>query len=438
VEPHTNISFDLATAAKYIDSFVGACHVGCQLMSPNGDILYDKKIEELNCNFCRDLLSVHGTCRSCPKTHIYGSQQAERFGGKYIYFCPSGLAFFASPVIQDGVMQASLIGGPVLMFEKEEYILHDLIERNGIPPERYDEISARLIDAFAVEPERLSQLSDLLYAVATMLAGDGKRKLLETEENIRQQAYITEVVRKISVDDSDLPKYPIEKEHELLAAISDGDAQTAKRLLNEVLGFILFSTGRKFDVVKTRILELLVLLSRAAMEGGADTEKIFGLNFIYLKEIDQFDNIEDLSYWLSKIMTRFTESVFQLSDVKHIDVIYKAVDYIKRNYMNKITLEEVSGYVYLSPSYFSKIFKDEIGANFNAYLNRIRIEKSMSLLLNTNEGILQVCELVGFEDQSYFSKVFKRLTGVTPGRYRETRGQTKVSISIDKINHTKN
>ena len=124
----SHFSFDLATAARQIDAFVGACRVGCQLITPDGETLYEKKITELNCDFCRNLLSHHGVCKSCPKTHIYGSQQAERFGGKYIYFCPSGLAFFASPITQNGVMQAALIGGPVLMFEKEEYILHDLME----------------------------------------------------------------------------------------------------------------------------------------------------------------------------------------------------------------------------------------------------------------------------------------------------------------------
>jgi len=429
---------DIATAAKYIDSFVGTCHVGCLLMSPDGETLYEKKINELNCDFCRSLIDFHDGCKSCPKAHIYGSQQAERFGGKYIYFCPSGLAFFASPITSGGSMQAALIGGPVLMFEKEEYILHDLIERNGIPREQYSLFAQELKDAFSIEPERLSQLSDMLYAVALLLAGDGERRLHEVEENIRQQALITENIQKITSAALDsTPPYPIEKEHELLSAISDGDAETAKRLLNEILGYIMFATGRKFEVVKTRILELLVLLSRAAMEGGADAEKIFGLNFIYLKEIDHFDNIEDLSFWLSRIMTRFTESVFQLSDAKHTDVIYKSVDYIKRNYMKKITLEEVATFVYLSPSYFSKIFKDELGCNFNAYLNKIRIEKSMSLLLNTSEGILRICELVGFEDQSYFSKVFKKMTGVTPGKYRETRGQTKVVLTLDKINSVK-
>ena len=90
----------------------------------------------------------------------------------------------------------------------------------------------------------------------------------------------------------------------------------------------------------------------------------------------------------------------------------------------KITLEEVASYVYLSPSYFSKVFKDEMHCNFNSYLNRLRIEKSKQLLLSENVRLVEVSGLVGFEDQSYFSKVFKKLTGVSPGKFRESRGKT--------------
>ncbi|MGI6777080.1 MAG: helix-turn-helix transcriptional regulator [Acetivibrionales bacterium] len=171
------------------------------------------------------------------------------------------------------------------------------------------------------------------------------------------------------------------------------------------------------------------MLSRAALEGGADVEQIFGLNYKYLSEIHSFSTVEELTYWLSKIMVRFTDCVFNLTDVKHVDVIYKAIDYVKRNYMKKITLEEVASQVYLSPSYFSKIFKEEMKINFNTYLNQIRIEMSKKLLLDDSIVLVDVSNLVGYEDQSYFSKVFKKMTGVSPGKYRESRGQIKALLS---------
>jgi YesN/AraC family two-component response regulator len=193
---------------------------------------------------------------------------------------------------------------------------------------------------------------------------------------------------------------------------------------------MLLQSGVSFEVIKARVLELIVVLSRAALEGGADTEQIFGLNYKYLNEINRFGTIEEITYWLSKIMGRFSECVFEMRDVKHADVIYKSINYIAGNYMRKISLEEVAAFVYLSPSYFSKIFKEETGTNFVTYLNNYRISVSKRLLMDNSIDIVDISNLVGYEDQSYFSKSFKKLTGVTPGKFRESRGQIKLNSKI--------
>ena len=177
--------------------------------------------------------------------------------------------------------------------------------------------------------------------------------------------------------------------------------------------------------MRARVLELVVLLSRAAIRGGADVQQIFGLNYTYLNKINTFRNIDEIAYWLSGIMTRFTDQVFNLTNVKHADVIYRAIDYIKKNYTKKITLEDAAAYVYLSPAYFSRIFKEEIGDNFNIYVNRVRVDAARKLLLNEKVALVDISTMVGFEGQSYFSKVFKKMTGVTPGKFRESRGKIK-------------
>jgi len=224
-------------------------------------------------------------------------------------------------------------------------------------------------------------------------------------------------------DDKVPDEYPLDKEKELLRLIALGDKPGSQKLLNEILGHVFFSSAGKIDVVKARVLELVVLLSRAAMEGGADAEQIFGLNYNYLSQVHKFNTIEDISFWLSRIMMRFTDLVFNLQDVKHVDVIYKAIDFIKRNYMKKISLKDVADSVLLSPSYFSKLFKDEMRENFNQFLNQVRIERSKTVLLDYSVPLVDVAFLTGFEDQSYFTKVFKKMTGVSPGKYRESRGQ---------------
>lgn len=82
----------------------------------------------------------------------------------------------------------------------------------------------------------------------------------------------------------------------------------------------------------------------------------------------------------------------------------------------------MAGRVYLSPAYFSRLFKEETGESFTVYLNRVRIERSKELLLHQNLRLADIAQLVGFEDQSYFTKVFKKIVGMPPLRYRALTG----------------
>ena len=75
--------------------------------------------------------------------------------------------------------------------------------------------------------------------------------------------------------------------------------------------------------------------------------------------------------------------------------------------------------VYLSPAYFSRVFKQEVGESFTGYLNRVRIDHSRSLLRRKELRLVDIALMVGFEDQSYFTKVFKKITGLSPLQYRE-------------------
>jgi YesN/AraC family two-component response regulator len=98
--------------------------------------------------------------------------------------------------------------------------------------------------------------------------------------------------------------------------------------------------------------------------------------------------------------------------------------------MKKILLEDVAGHVQLSPSYFCSVFKQEMKCNFNAYLNRIRIEMSKKLLMDNDIPLADVANLVGYEDQSYFTRVFRSHVGTSPGKYRERKGQIRIANSI--------
>ena len=119
------------------------------------------------------------------------------------------------------------------------------------------------------------------------------------------------------------------------------------------------------------------------------------------------------------MLDSFTQNVFNFNESKNPVLIQKCISYINEHYNEDINLETVANIVHLNPSYFSSIFKKEVGVSFSNYLNKIRKEQSKLLLKNTDSSIVEIALEVGFEDQSYFSKVFKNLTKMTPKQYRQ-------------------
>ena len=452
---------------NHTDDFIAATEVACRIITPDGKELYNKKpFSPDGCDFCRFLKSkkqqlscckdidsmspdseshndseshivnpyyeVHDSVSldmECLSVHTYGSAQAERFGGKYIYFCDLGFAHCASPVIIDGKVIASIIAGPMLIIDISEFLTNELELKNNISETLEKELQEILRKIPYISAERSNHLSNLLFYTACHISDIDYMRFLDSEAVMTRQNAISDQIVKLKSEGGE--SYPIYKENELLVSISQGDKKTAQRLLNELLGYIFFSTGGNLVIIKTRVMELIIQLSRAAIRGGANLEQVFDMNNSCMREIEFIKNIDDISSWLSGVMINFTKLVFKYTEIKHIDVIHKVIHYIDNNYAGRITLDDVAREVFLSPTYLSKIFKTEMKCNYNTYLNKIRIEKSKILLLNNNISLIEISSKVGFDDQSYFSKVFKKVTGITPGKFRQLRGHIKLENELN-------
>lgn len=109
----------------------------------------------------------------------------------------------------------------------------------------------------------------------------------------------------------------------------------------------------------------------------------------------------------------------------------KAVQYIQANYTHELTLRQVADSVHMSKNYFCQQFKRYAGENYIDYVIRLRIERAKELLSRPDTGIriYEAAEQSGFNDVKYFSKLFKRMTGLSPVEYRERCGGGSGSIS---------
>ena len=154
-------------------------------------------------------------------------------------------------------------------------------------------------------------------------------------------------------------------------------------LLNEI--FMEFRDKENYHelFIKANVLKILAIISRA-----------------YDKNINPYKKI---------IMERYENS------------INLAIDYINKNYCNKIYLKEVCRISMMSPANFSPVFKQITGSTFTEYVNVLKVKKAKELLLQTDWSIRAVALELGFDNITYFNKLFKNNVGISPSKYREDK-----------------
>ncbi|GKU23454.1 hypothetical protein CFB3_16770 [Clostridium folliculivorans] len=129
------------------------------------------------------------------------------------------------------------------------------------------------------------------------------------------------------------------------------------------------------------------------------------------------NSIFDMMKWVHFIITRTIDYAEEAE--KSQSIIEKSKKYIHDNFNENITKNDVAAKVFLTPDYVAKLFKAEVGIAIKEYINQCRIERAKELLISTNTSISIIASEVGFDNFSYFSTIFKKLTGLSPYSYRK-------------------
>jgi AraC-like DNA-binding protein/ligand-binding sensor protein len=409
--------YDLTFILECVNAFSASMGVGCAILDAEGEILHESGFGPGSCNICE--FAGMGKLR-CHELYYYGVPEKCSFGDKHISFCPIGLYFYSSPIVNQAG-GAKIAAGPFLMEDMEDNIVHDLQCKMSLKDTEVNKVAKLISKIPNITPSKVNALSGMLSLTASFIRGNSPATRSLAPEtvagDVTQDPASNYLYRHCEV--MQLPEYPVKLEKRLLASIADSDKPKAQKLLNQLLGHILFSSGGDFDRIKSETYELLVLISRSAIDVGVPASKVLGINRRFWCEAQSAGDIDELCLLLSGVINSYIDSIFSLTHKRSLEDIDKAVRYMWMNYSSKITLEDVAKAVFLSPTYFCKVFQKNKRCSFNTYLNKIRIEKSKELLLQYDLRIADIVSMVGFEDQSYFTKVFKRFAGVSPTHFRK-------------------
>lgn len=130
--------------------------------------------------------------------------------------------------------------------------------------------------------------------------------------------------------------------------------------------------------------------------------------------------LEETLEGLHHVLTSFTRRIFLAEGGHEEQLSYaeRAVQMIQRYYAEDISLQSVASQINVNPSYLSRVFKQEKGENFISYLTRVRIERAKVFLESRKYKVYEVADKVGYHNYTYFSKIFKKIVGVSPEEFR--------------------
>jgi len=291
--------------------------------------------------------------------------------------------------------------------------------------------SATAISKLAVIPgRRINKAAEFLFDLLYEVGGFDGRVIRWRHQRTEQQSQIGEFIQERKRLGTEW-EYPLQSERELLGKVKIGDRTGAKEILNSILGTILFHNPGDLGVLKARLLELLSILSRSAVEGGVDVDVMLEKNLAYVNKVMRINNQEDLCAWISTALNEFIELVYSSQDARKVTQISPAINYIDANYDKPITLADIARASYISVSRLAHIFKEQMGITLIDYLTSVRIERAKQLLLATEQSCTEICFQVGYNNQSYFTRTFKRLVGMTPRQFRAGNlRKDKISVPV--------
>ncbi len=333
----------------------------------------------------------HSWCKSARNLSITLAAESLRWGDAAICECPHGYCLWAAPVTDNNELIGCIISGVSM-------------------------------------PEDTSQIGQLTVAARELLSMacacnlTNEALLKHNAENTAREAAKAQAIHtlKNGMYPSVREMYLME-EAKLIAAIKTDERRQAREILNRILVGIYALSSRDFELLKAMVLELVIIIYRTAVEAGGDPIELLGLNNVSLQDFARINSEEELTTWLVSHLERLMDSI-KIHSERPVEVqLHEALRYMYEHCTEPLTRDEVAKAAFMSPSHLSHSLRVKLNRSYVDLLNEMRINHARQLLKRSTRSLTQVALESGFSDHSYFTKVFRQYTGLTPSEYRRQR-----------------
>lgn len=340
----------------------------------------------------------------------------------YHYISSYRLEYIAIGIWEKELFTGMILVGPFLSTVPNEQFVQNIIIKNKLPVNEH----RRLYNFYQSLSVVSSHFPDYLGTLLTNLCRkpllDPKPIVLNNVKNIQSfidrkqlNEYIYESKHIIE------SRYKMEKK--LIEAVSKGDKEKLFLLMKEhkenkgIFEFLDRIPESPIRAAKNITFVLNTILRIAAERGGLHPIYLHALSERFAISIEKCTTLNQLKSLERTMMEEYCEAVRTLSNNHYGPIVKKAIDYIHLNLDTHLTLNKIASSIHVNPSHLSRQFKKETKTTIIDYINTKRIDMAKLYLAKNENSITDIAMMVGFNDPNYFSKVFKKLTSMTPSEY---------------------
>ena len=338
----------------------------------------------------------------------------------YHYINTYGLEYMTVGIWREQSFYGSMVVGPFISSMSVIDLIKDIISRNNLPIGERKQLEQFYQSLPVLSEREYKNLGELIVNICGHDYIPSQPLSTSTPKPLLNQDAL-----KVSIEENkDIIERRYKFQSKLMDAVAKGDKVEVNSMINSMSGILEFSDRIPESPIrssKNMAIVLNTLFRIAAERGGVHPVYLHNISERFAISIERTTNIPNLDKLILLMTNEYCDLVNTFATGHYNPIVKKTIDYILLNLGNSLTQSQIAEEIHVNPSYLSRKFKEETGMNLTEFINQKRVDEAKLYLQRGNIPITDIAFMVGFNDLNYFSKVFKKLTSVTPSQYAKRR-----------------